>query len=135
MSPARQVVPHVLVLEMRPYVSEIAGIPSQQIIIGVNGITIGSFVFTSPTRTVRACVIPSEVLVAGGPVAIVFKTPDAVRGPAGDNRVLAFAFRSLQLFPDKLALATSPSPVDALVSEDLSDVVEADSRLRTDVEI
>ena len=99
-------------------VSEIAGIPSQQIIIGVNGITIGSFVLTSPTRTVRACIIPSEVLVAGGPVAIVFRTPDAVRGPAGDNRVLAFAFRSLQLFPDKLALATSPSQVDAPVSGD-----------------
>ncbi len=115
--PTRRIVPHVLVLEMRAYVGEIAGVLSQQIILCVNGITVESFVVTLPTRTVRACIIPSEVLVAGGPVEIVFRTPDAVGGPAGDNRVLAFAFRSLQLFPDKLALATSPSPVDAPVSE------------------
>jgi hypothetical protein len=111
--PTRRVVPHVLVLEMRPNVGEIVGVLSQQIIICVNGITIGSFVLTLPMCTVRACIIPSEVLVAGGPVVIAFKTPDAVHGPAGDDRVLAFAFRSLQLFPDKLTLATSPSQSDA----------------------
>jgi hypothetical protein len=116
--PTRQVVPHVLVLEMRAYVGDLAGVLSQQIIICVNDSTIESFAVTSPTRTVRACIIPSKVLVAGGPVVIVFKTPNAVRGPAGDNRVLAFAFRSLQLFPDKLALATSPSQLDAPASED-----------------
>ncbi len=116
--PTRQVVPHVLVLEMRAYVGDLAGVLSQQIIICVSDITIELFAVTSPTRTVRACIIPSKVLVAGGPVVIVFKTPNAVRGPAGDNRVLAFAFRSLQLFPDKLALATSPSQLDAPASED-----------------
>jgi hypothetical protein len=108
---------------MRPYFGEIIDVTSKQIIICVNGITIRSFVFTLPMRTVRACIIPSEVLVAGGPVMIVFKTPDAVHGPAGDDRVLAFAFRSLQLFPDKLALATSPSQVDEPVPEDFCPVM------------
>ena len=56
---------------MRPNVGEIVGVLSQQIIICVNGITIGSFVLTLPMCTVRACIIPSEVLVAGGPVVIV----------------------------------------------------------------
>jgi hypothetical protein len=134
--PTRQVVPHVLVLEMRAYVGDLAGVLSQQIIICVNDITIESFAVTSPTRTVRACIIPSKVLVAGGPVVIVFKTPNAVRGPAGDNRVLAFAFRSLQLFPDKLALATSPSQLDAPAAKDFGPtMLSGDSCLRTDAEI
>jgi hypothetical protein len=113
--PIRRAVPHVLVLEMRSNLGEIVGVLSQQITICVNDVTIGSFVVTSPALTVRACIIPSEVLAAGGPVTIVFKTPDAAHGPAGDDRVLDFAFRSLQLFPDKLALGTSTSPVDAPV--------------------
>jgi hypothetical protein len=107
--PALQVIPHVLVMEMRPNVREL-DVTSQRLVICVNGVTIGSFNLTLPTQTVRACIIPAEALVAGGPLVIGFQTPDAAYGPHGDARMLAVAFCSLQLFPDTFALAGSDEP-------------------------
>jgi hypothetical protein len=92
---------YVMVAHVRPNVSN-GRLPSQRLIVRVNGVELGQFVIAR--RTVRSWLIPWSVIAGHGKLEIEFATPDAARPSdfvdSSDRRRLGVAFSSLLLYPD-----------------------------------
>ncbi len=93
--------PYVMALKVRPLVAD-AGLPLQRLRVTVNGVEVGSFVLHR--ASVRACLLPADLVAARPSLEICFHLPDAARpvdvGLNADRRWLGVAFSTVTLYPD-----------------------------------